>query len=323
MKNFLKKLHIGTNQSGDSEGSVSSSKSNKLSGGSPKERLSHSRSEHNKPFSAISGWLNSVTNRHSPSPPSSSNVERGQRMEPSDSLGSSSLDTSLDAIKHDSESSNSRDPDVEEEYQIQLALELSAREDPEAVQIEAVKQISLGSCTPKETPAEVVAYRYWNYNALRYDDKILDGFYDLYCVSESTSSRMPSLVDLQGIPVSDNVSWEAILVNKAVDINLLNLEQKALEMAVKLRSDSVNFDINMAQKLATLVSDYMGGPVGDPHNMLISWRNLSYKLKENLGTIVLPLGSLTIGLARHRALLFKVINASWCLGFWNLKIFYL
>ncbi|KAF9618278.1 hypothetical protein IFM89_000913 [Coptis chinensis] len=39
------------------------------------------------------------------------------------------------------ESSNSRDPEVEEEYQIQLALEISAREDPEAVQIEVVKQM--------------------------------------------------------------------------------------------------------------------------------------------------------------------------------------
>ncbi|KAL2461731.1 protein tyrosine kinase family protein [Abeliophyllum distichum] len=312
--NYLKdfnrmKLHRGSSQSEDSEGSISSAKGNKLSGGSPNERFSHSRPEH-KPFSAISGWLNSVTNRHSPSPPSSSNVERGERMEPSDSVGSSSLDSALDAVKHDSESSNSRDPDVEEEYQIQLALELSAREDPEAVQIEAVKQISLGPCTPKDTPADVVAYRYWNYNALSYDDKILDGFYDLHGISKSTSSRMPSLVDLQGIPVSENVSWEAILVNKAADIKLSNLEQKAIEMAVKLRSDSVNFVSIMVQKLATLVSDYMGGPVGDPDNMLLSWRNLSYKLKENLGTIVLPLGSLTIGLARHRALLFKVLADS-------------
>ncbi|KAA8546496.1 hypothetical protein F0562_002765 [Nyssa sinensis] len=63
--------------------------------------------------------------------------------------------------RRDSGSSNLRDPEIEEEYQIQLALELSAREDPEAVQIEAVKQISLGSCPPENTPAEVIAYRYW------------------------------------------------------------------------------------------------------------------------------------------------------------------
>lgn len=48
-----------------------------------------------------------------------------------------------------------------EDYQLQLALELSAREDPEAVQIEVAKQISLGSCPVESTLAEVIAYRYW------------------------------------------------------------------------------------------------------------------------------------------------------------------
>lgn len=165
MKNFLKKLHIGSNHSEDLEGSSSSTRGNRLNDGTPPiARLSHSKTEH-KPFSTISGWLNSVTNRHSPtptpSPPSSSNVAKGERMEPSDSVGSSSLDAALDAVKRDSGSSNSRGNDIEEEYQIQLALELSAKEDPEAFQIEAVKQISLGSCPPENTPAEVVAFRYW------------------------------------------------------------------------------------------------------------------------------------------------------------------
>ncbi|KAK6127737.1 hypothetical protein DH2020_038513 [Rehmannia glutinosa] len=321
MKNFLKKLHIGSNQSEDSEGSTTSPSkvnNNRLSDGSPSERLSNSKSEHNnKPFSAISGWLNSVTNRNSPSPPSSSNVTRGDnnRMEPSDSVGSSSLD----AVRRDSGSSNSRDHDIEEEYQIQLALELSAKEDPEAVQIEAVKQISLGSCPPENTPAEVVActdigfiHASQNYNALSYDDKILDGFYDLYGIlTESTSSRMPSLVDLQGTPVSDDISWEAILVNREADTKLLNLEQTALEMASSLRSHSVNFVTHsMVQKLANLVSDHMGGPVGDPDSILIAWRNLSQTLKANQRSMVLPIGSLTVGLARHRALLFKVLADS-------------
>lgn len=141
------------NQSEDSEGSTSSSKANRLSDGS------YHNSDH-KSFS-ISGWLNSVTNKKSPSPPSSSNVTREERMEPSDSVSSSSgLDAALEETQRDSCSGNLRDPDIEE-YQIKLALELSAREDPEAVQIEAVKQISLGSCPPQNTPAEVIAYRYW------------------------------------------------------------------------------------------------------------------------------------------------------------------
>ncbi|KAL8474711.1 hypothetical protein ACS0TY_031234 [Phlomoides rotata] len=311
MKNFLKKLHIGSNQSEDSEtSSTSSSKGNKSSfDGPPSERLS--RSEH-KPFSTISGWLNSVTNRHNPSPQSSFNVTRGERMNPSDSVGSSSLDAALDAARHDSGSTNSRENDIEEEYQIQLALELSAKEDPEAVQIEAVKQISLGSCPPENTPAEVVAFRYWNYNALSYDDKILDGFYDLYGIlTDSLSSRMPTLVDLQGTPVSEDISWEAILVNREADTKLLKLEQKALEMGLILRShsaDSVTY--KMVQKLAALVSDHMGGPVGDPDSILIQWKNVSHTLMLKHGSMVLPIGSLTIGLARHRALLFKVLADS-------------
>ncbi|KAH6805028.1 protein tyrosine kinase family protein [Perilla frutescens var. frutescens] len=313
MKNFLKKLHIGSNQSEDIDGSSSSSRGNRLSDGSPTVRLSHAKSEH-KPFSTISGWLNSVTNRHGPSPPSSSNVTKSERMEPSDSAGSSSLDAALDAVRRDSGSSNSRENDIEEEYQIQLALELSAKEDPEAVQIEAVKQISLGSCPPENTPAEVVAYRYWNYNALSYDDKILDGFYDLYgIVTDSTSSRMPSLVDLQATPVSDDISWEAVLVNREADTKLLKLEQKALEMGFRFRSHSVkSVTQSTVRKLATLVSDHMGGPVGDPDSMLVAWRSLSHSLKAKHGSMVFPIGSLTIGLARHRALLFKVLAD--CLG---------
>ncbi|XP_073158853.1 probable serine/threonine-protein kinase SIS8 isoform X2 [Henckelia pumila] len=312
MKSFLKKLHIGSNHSADSEGSTSSSKSNNRlsSDGSPTGKPSYSKSE-NRPFSNISGWLNSVTNKNTHSLPSSSNAKREERKEVFDPVGSSSLDASLGAVRADSGSSNLRDPDIEE-YQIQLALELSAKEDPEAVQIEAVKQISLGSFPAENTPAEVAAYRYWNYNALSYDDKILDGFYDLYGIlNESTSSRMPSLVDLQGAPVSDDISWEAILVNKAADPKLSRLEQEALELASKVRPDQgMVFTCSMVQKLATIVSDHMGGPVSDPDKMLIAWRNISRSLKATHRSMVLPIGSLTIGLARHRALLFKVLADS-------------
>ncbi|XP_011008344.1 PREDICTED: serine/threonine-protein kinase EDR1 isoform X2 [Populus euphratica] len=151
-----------------------------------------------------------------------------------------------------------------------------------------------------------------NYNALSYDDKVLDGFYDLYGImTESTTDRMPPLVDLQGTPVSDGVTWEAVLVNRAADANLLKLEQKALEMTVKSRSECQIFiGSALVGRLALLVSDYMGGSVGDPSNLSRAWRSLSYSLKATLGSMVLPLGSLTIGLPRHRALMFKVLADS-------------
>ncbi|CAL0312374.1 unnamed protein product [Lupinus luteus] len=300
MKNILKKLHIMSNQSEDAaaQGSTTSSRGNKSNDGSSTPKK-------------ISNWLHSVSNRQSQSPPSP-DLAIGERGELFDSVSSGvgvGLDIVSDSARHDSGSSSSRDPEVEEEYQIQLALEMSAKEDPEAVQIEAVKQISLGSCDPDNTPAEVVAYRYWNYNALGYDDKVSDGFYDLYGIlTESTSARMPSLVDLQGTPTSDGVTWEAVLVNRAADSNLLKLERKALELAEELKTDfEVVINSNLVIKIAILVSEYMGGPVEDPASMTRAWRSLCYSLKATLGSMVLPLGSLTIGLARHRALLFKVL----------------
>lgn len=120
---------------------------------------------------------------------------------------------------------------------------------------------------------------------------------------------MPSLVDLQTIPVSEGISWEAILVNRDADTNLLKLEQRAVNFAVKARSEPhIVGDAALVRQLATLVSDYMGGPVGEPGTMLRAWKSLSYSLKSTLRSMVLPLGSLTIGLARHRALLFKVLS---------------
>ncbi|KAL5717516.1 hypothetical protein ACHQM5_010502 [Ranunculus cassubicifolius] len=166
MRNLLKKLHMMPNQSEDGDASTSlkgSSSSSKMNGGST-EKVSLLSNSEQKQFSGLSGWLNYVANRHSPSPPNSSNSKRGEKMTMetiSDPPSFSGLEAALDAVRQESESSNSRDPEVEEEFQIQLALEMSAREDPEAVQIEAVKQISLGSCPAQNTPAEVLAFRYW------------------------------------------------------------------------------------------------------------------------------------------------------------------
>lgn len=121
----------------------------------------HRQQSEQKQSSGLSGWFSSVAARHTSSPPSSSGREKKDSVV---NLGTSSLgdsDVGSDTVRRDSESSNTRDPELDEEYQIQLALELSAREDPEAAQIEAVKQISLGSFPPQNTAAEVVAYKYW------------------------------------------------------------------------------------------------------------------------------------------------------------------
>lgn len=177
MKNLLKKLHIGPSQShGDDGPSSPSTKGGGGGGGGGNQEP--------KPLSGLSNWLNSVTGKHGPSgqgspppptPPqllssssSPSSSHRGERREagpsassPASASATTSAAADAAAIEAKRTGAAAAETDMEEEYQIQLALEMSAREDPEAVQIEVVKQISLGSCPPESTPAEVLAYRYW------------------------------------------------------------------------------------------------------------------------------------------------------------------
>lgn len=196
-----------------------------------------------------------------------------------------------------------------EEYHVQLALEMSAREDPEAMQIEVAKQISLGSCPLRSPAAEVLAFRYWSFNALSYDDKILDGFYDIWVIGgKSAEPTIPSLVELREQPFSHGAKTEAVLVNRAQDSELVELGQKALVMAVDFRSQtSHHVGRVLIQRLAILVANHMGGPVFDQENVLLKYRNMSSSLRASIRSAVMPLGRLTLGLARHRALLFKVL----------------
>lgn len=48
------------------------------------------------------------------------------------------------------------------------------------------------------------------------------------------------------------------------------------------------------------------GSVSGEDVLVSIWRECSDNLKESLGSVVVPLGGLSVGLCRHRALLFKV-----------------
>lgn len=202
----------------------------------------------------------------------------------------------------------------EEEFQMQLALAISvsdpeAREDAETAQIKAAKQRSLG-CSPSDTFVEFLSLRYWSNNVVNYDDKVMDGFYDVYgIISNSvTQGKMPLLVDLEAISVSDNVDYEVILVNRAVDSGLRLLEEKVSRVSSDTQALEKGQIMNgLIQKIADLIVDRMGGPVGDADEMLKRWTMRSSELRSSLDSIILPIGCLDVGLSRHRALLFKVL----------------
>ncbi|VAI84552.1 unnamed protein product [Triticum turgidum subsp. durum] len=315
MKNFLRKLHIGDSAGDGASSPAPPLPSSKKGGGGGGGAEGHHAS------SGISSWLSSVAGRPHPPPPPLPAAAAVAETEAEELALASSIgerqaaeeetarrDERKEDRKREIEKQEKREDELEE-YHMQLALEMSAREDPEAMQIEVAKQISLGSCPLQSSAAEVVAFRYWSFSALSYDDKVLDGFYDIWATGGKPALRtIPSLMELHQQPFSLGAKTEAVLVNRAQDSELVDLGQKALIMAVDFRSQtSHSVGRVLIQRLAVLVANHMGGPVVDPENVLLKYQNMSSSLRASIRSSVMPLGRLTIGLARHRALLFKVL----------------
>lgn len=202
----------------------------------------------------------------------------------------------------------------EEEFQVQLALAISAsnsdfRDDSEKDQIRAATLLSLGrhrtdSVRDKDESAESMSRRYWDYNVLDYEEKVVDGFYDVYGLSTDPviQGKMPSLTDLE--TNLGNSGFEVIVVNRRIDPALEELVQVAHCIALDCPAAEVGV---LVQRLAEIVTDHMGGPVRDANIMLVKWMESRKELRTSLHTSILPVGSLSIGLSRHRALLFKIL----------------
>lgn len=142
-----------------------------------------------------------------------------------------------------------------------------------------------------------------DYNVVDYDEKVLDGFYDIYGLSINSSShgKIPSLTDLQ-TSIGD-LGFEVIIVNRSVDPALVELEQVAQCISLDFREADVGF---LVQRISELVAQHMGGPVRDAHDMLARWMEKSTELRTSQHTSLLPIGCINVGLSRHRSLLFKV-----------------
>lgn len=176
---------------------------------------------------------------------------------------------------------------------------------------------------------------------LSYFDKVSDGFYLIHgmnpyiwivCTDRQENGRIPSLESLKSVDPSIDSSIEAILVDRRSDPSL-----KELQNRVHGISSSCITTKEVVDQLAKLVCNRMGwvlnafytpsfrtflffwtfltnffiantrGSATTGEDDFVSlWRESSDDLKECLGSVVVPLGSLSTGLCRHRALLFKV-----------------
>ncbi|MED6120786.1 Serine/threonine-protein kinase edr1 [Stylosanthes scabra] len=287
MKNIFKKLHKGTNHDANRSNEAS------VSNASSSVAVDH-RAVQNSGASPATSSPPSISS--SPSPVAAS-------------MPSAASTPEASAAKRQDYFSS------EEDFQVQLALAISASsnsdfsDDPEKDQIRAATLLSLGgrgidSTRNDDCVAHALSRHYWEYSVLDYEQKVVDGFYDVYGLYTDLAmqGKMPSLRDLEEEPESSG--FEVVIVDRKIDPALVELLQIAECIALDCPITRVGI---LVQRIAELVTSHMGGSVKDASTILARWTERSTELRTSLHTIMLPLGSINIGLSRHRALLFKVI----------------
>ncbi|KAF8404720.1 hypothetical protein HHK36_009609 [Tetracentron sinense] len=196
-----------------------------------------------------------------------------------------------------------------ESYYLQLNLAVRLTSHASLADESVLPQESAPENCGGSSDAETVSYRLWVSGCLSYTDKISDGFYNILgmnpylwvmCNELEEGKQPPPLMSLKAADPSDT-SMEVVLVDRNGDSRLKDLEDKAQELYYIFGNTLV-----LVEKLGKLVSTYMGGtfPV-EQGDLQMCWKMVSKSLRDFQKCIVIPIGSLSMGLCRHRAILFK------------------
>ncbi|XP_058204079.1 serine/threonine-protein kinase CTR1 [Rhododendron vialii] len=238
-------------------------------------------------------------------------------LDPDDSLriGSKAraADLSGGGVGSASTSSKSWAQQTEESYQLQLALalrlssEATCADDPNF--LDPVPDESASRSLPS---AESISHRFWVNGCLSYFDRIPDGFYLIHgmdpyvwtvCNDLQENGRIPSIESLKAIVPGMDSSIEVILIDRRSDHSLKDLQNR-----IESVSRNCITTEEVIEHLAKIVCSRMGDEASMGEDDFVSvWKEGSDDLKECLGSVVLPIGNLSVGLCRHRALLFKVL----------------
>ncbi|KAK9068436.1 hypothetical protein SSX86_012550 [Deinandra increscens subsp. villosa] len=202
---------------------------------------------------------------------------------------------------------------TEEGYQLQLALalrlssEATGADDPSLLELDetATFRSSVSS-------AEALAHRFWANGCLCYSDKIPDGFYSIHgmdpyvwtvCSNPQESGRIPSLESLKSVTSGIESALGVTVIDRLTDPSLRELQN----VTHSICSNNAT-TVEVVDQLARLVCNRMGGAALNGENELVPlWKKCSNELKKCLESVTLPIGRLSVGLCRDRALLFKVL----------------
>ncbi|KAA8516670.1 hypothetical protein F0562_016824 [Nyssa sinensis] len=215
-----------------------------------------------------------------------------------------------------SSSSKSWAQQTEESYQLQLALalrlsfEATCADDPNL--LDQMPEESSSRSSSLSGSAEAMSHRFWVNGCLSYFDKVPDGFYLIHgmdpyvwtvCTDLQENGRIPSIESLKSVYPSIDSSIKVILIDRRSDPSLKELQNRIHSISCSCITPK-----EVVEQLAKLVCNCMGGAASSGEDDFVPiWKECSEDLKDCLGSVVLPFGSLSVGLCRHRALLFKVL----------------
>eukprot|EP00803_Ostreobium_quekettii_P004804 evm.model.scf_1329.5 EVM.evm.TU.scf_1329.5 scf_1329:31213-38564(-) len=198
--------------------------------------------------------------------------------------------------------------EAEEAEELQWALLTS-----ESEAMAAAMGIDAGSFTSMNAQAEALSSRYYNSQSIGYEERLMDGFYDVWGefseVPPSTSdgNRIPSLRGLKKLQLEEGDVREVVLIHHDKDSVLVEMERAAVEAKMQLKDKG---QVAIVQALAIIVAEQMGGAETLEKNLVRRWKKNSQKLKKKYKSAVIPIGKLKTGLSRHRAVLYKVLADS-------------
>lgn len=243
-----------------------------------------------------------------------------------DGEGSSTVSSALaNAAQHRDKADVDRPPSsssnkswaqqAEEAYHLQLALalrlcsEAAAAADPNFLDSSAADHLQ-HIASPQS-----LSHRFWVNGSLSYSDKVPDGFYLIQgmdpfiwtlCNDVHDGGRVPSIESLKAVNPTES-AIEVVVVDKVADYDLRQLISMAIDVS-RNRAESKE----IVTRLAGVVSTKMGGSVAatEEHELGPRWRDSVGFLKISSGSVVLPVGKLSIGFCCHRALLFKILADS-------------
>ncbi|KAK9808194.1 hypothetical protein WJX73_007130 [Symbiochloris irregularis] len=202
------------------------------------------------------------------------------------------------------------------EYHIALALSQSANDANLALaqqDAENLADVTRRSLSPLITgrstgQADALSFKLWDSDCLDYADKVCDGVYDVRGDFPELSGPVrvdcfPMLADLRTIEPNSDDPREVVVVDHDTDPGLCEVDGRAAEA---ISSCIHNGPLACIQALAQVVANQLGGRCSYAE-LSQRYSPVASALKARLGSLALPIGALSVGLARHRSLLFKTL----------------